>query len=213
MKSVVPALAAAVGVLIGVLAAYHWVSPPIPPNPFHKEDAADEPIYMAGGSMYITTAPSQYDDFYPNGTDLVHWNYQTMMATQRYVRKVEVQDPMDQVYSFSFNGQSKAQIEIKFCRSTGGICFSSFETVTFATSGMISNSKNQGLGLSSNGTHMANSINLLPHLWMHPRSKKSIDTISVMGYSQGMALPDGLCRPYGECRVTIHYCSTNADCS
>jgi hypothetical protein len=156
----------------------------------------DEPILMAGGSMYIST-PVGPDDFAPSGDDLQHQN------TTRYVTKVEVRDANDVVYSYPFNGNNQAKIDVEFCKN----CASDKETVTFVTGAQ----NNQGLIVHSDGSKMAHSIHLLPHLWVHRHHQKQIQSITVSGSTT--TSPAKITCTDGDCLLTIHYCPMNANCS
>lgn len=185
------AVAAVTGAVGGLIISLLIGKKPPAPVPTGSDD---EPILMAGGSMYIST-PRGPDDFYPSGDDLQHQN------TSRYVRKVEVRDADDGVHSYPFNGNNQAKIDVEFCKN----CASDKETVTFRTSAQ----NNQGLTIHSDSSKMADSIQLLPHLWVHRHHQKQIQSITVSGSTTpSMKIP---CTD-GDCVLTIHYCSMNADC-
>lgn len=206
-------VSAAIGAAAALIAGY-LINKPL------GGGSGDEPIMMAGGSMYISTSPNYTDDFAPNaGGDLVH------SANTAFVRKLEVTDSSENVYPFSFDGSMQVKIDIAICRlNEMGNCRSAgpdggLETVEFQTTSTQPGSMNQGLKITSitaagvQTTPMARSLRLLPHLWVHPRRKKSIQSISVTGAASGTPLPAGLCQPDGDCSMIIHYCPNNADCS
>lgn len=187
----------AVGMVLAVVVV--WIFQQIQPPPqkqrggSHTESGDDQPVVMAGGSMYFsTTGDGEFDN---TSTDAV-----THSASSRYITKVTITDPDDKDTIQSFSG---VQVKITMVYDKNKGSGSDMEKITLATDG-----NGQGMTLTSDKKGFGSMFKKFgPNLGMYQRKHKSLSRICINDDTCNTGSGTD-CGNYGECVMTIKYCTT-----
>jgi hypothetical protein len=193
--SVVIALALAAG-------SYYFVAGPSLGPGGIRGGTDDQPIIMAGGSLYIGTGETA--KFKAVGD--------TLDYTEGYkVFRVDVVDMSENGETWPVGAAGSGQIDIEYCRldNTTGQCSSQTDKVTMT---FYNNVSPQVISIKNSltGKPISKARRMMPTLRTHPRKRWTMFKVRVK--VEGTVDKGYECGPDSECEVVVHTCTSGTNC-